>query len=796
MMFAMPDPSARTETLHSSPRHARDAGGELQSGQRLGRFVIERTIGAGGMGTVFAARDPDLDRPVAIKVLHAGTGDRARQQRLLQEARAIARLRHPNVVVVHEIGEHEQRLFVVMELVEGPSLRDWLASGHGTEKTLAVLAGAARGLAHAHAQGITHRDFKPENLMIDADGNAKVVDFGIAELDLELREGAITAVTQTGEAVGTPPYMAPEQLRGEVVSPACDQFSWCITLFEALVGDRPVRVPDLAAIAAGATPQPIELPASLSSRARAVLARGLSASASDRFASMEDLLAELEPPARKRWPLAVASGLAVGVAITASIFALRGTESTDTCAAGAARIDVAWNARVSGTLFASLGAFAPRVSAALDDRARTWRSSHATVCRAAASPARTHRLSCLDDSLANMRAFVDFWSARPANVEALRSVGGAGAIPDPRACETAEPTAGAPPRTPAEDALFARLEQASVARSANAWERSVEIAHAVADEAKTIGSDRVLAKARIISGDGLGFLLKLDDAEREIREAIDAAARAKEDVFAAHAWGTLITHIGVHERNPAEALSLATAARAAVARLGGSHRDIELRLRLDLGRVMYQADDYAGARTELEKAVAIADAPPRQPDKLVGEVHFELAAALMELGEADKAVTHLERALEAQRRAYGEQHPSVAQTLQYLGVDKTDRGDHAAALVLLEQARAANEASIGTAHPLYASVLGDIATAQMRTGRLDEALANMQRETDVMVAAYGLEHPITVDSFGHQIELAKAFVAAKRSADARVFLDRAKTHAAGNPAILDALTAELASLPR
>ena len=122
----MPDPSARTETLHSSPR-AREAAG-LDAGQRLGRFVIERTIGAGGMGTVFAARDPDLDRLVAIKVLHAGTGDRARQQRLLQEARAIARIRHPNVVIVHEIGEHEQRLFVVMELIEGPSLREWLAS--------------------------------------------------------------------------------------------------------------------------------------------------------------------------------------------------------------------------------------------------------------------------------------------------------------------------------------------------------------------------------------------------------------------------------------------------------------------------------------------------------------------------------------------------------------------------------------------------------------------------------------------------------------------------------------------
>jgi len=442
----------------------------------------------------------------------------------------------------------------------------------------------------------------------------------------------------------------------------------------------------------------------------------------------------------------------------------------------------------------SLGAFSPRVLDSLDDRAQAWRRSYGAVCKAAASPARLHRMSCLDDSLASVRAFVDFWSARPPGIEPLRSIGSVAALADPRACETAEPTAGAPPRSPAEDALFARLEQASVARSANAWDRSVEIAHSVADEAKAINSDRVFAKARIISGDGLGFLLKMDDAERELREAVDAAARGKEDLLAAYAWGTLIVHIGVHERKPAEALSLATAARAAVTRLGGTNREAELRLHLDLGRVMYMADDFTGARTELEQAVAIADAPPRQPDKLVGEVHFELATALMELGENDAAVTHLQRALEAQRDAYGPNHPGVAQTLQFIGVGQTDHGDHEGALKSFEEARASYAASIGTAHPLYAGLLGDIATAQMRLGRLDEALANMQHETETMVVAYGLDHPITISSFEHQIELAQAFVAAKRALDARTFLDRAKTLAGKNAAIVDKITAALDSI--
>lgn len=825
MMSGMSDPGARTETLHSSPRAAAPA--ELGAGQRLGRFVIERTLGAGGMGTVVAARDPDLDRLVAIKILHAGTEDRARQQRLVQEARAIARIRHPNVVVVHEIGEHEQRLFVVMELIEGASLRDWLATGPSSEEKLAVLAAAARGLAHAHAHGITHRDFKPENVMIDAEGHAKVVDFGIAELDSELREATVAAsgVTQSGEAIGTPPYMAPEQLRGEAVSPACDQFSWCVTLYEAFVGQRPERGPSLAAIAAGAPPTTIDVPAILPARVRAVLVRGLAAAASERFASMDALLRELEPPARRRWPLAVAGGLAVGVAITASVAALRG--GADPCATGGARMAGAWGVPQRAAL-AGLGGFAPRVASALDDRAATWTASYGAVCTSAASPARTQRMTCLDDALASTRAFVRFWSAPPAGAEPSRVIGSVAALADPRACETVEPTPDAPARTPLEDALYARLAEASVARSANAWERSVEIAHAVADDAIAVHSDRVLAKARIISGDALGFLLKLEDGERELREAVDAAARSKEDLLAAHAWGTLIVHIGVHEHEPAKALILAPAARAAVARLGGTNREAELRLHLDLARVMFQAGDVAGARAEGEQAVAIVDAPPRVSDKLVGEAHFELAVALLELREREQATKHLERALEAQQRAYGADHPAVAQTLQHLGLAKSDGGDHAAALALLDRARTAYEASIGAAHPLYASTLEDIATVQRRLGRFAEAEANMQREVDTLLAAYGPAHPLTVGArarFGAlvrerdvpraitlleeaaasaapaetveaQLELARAYAVANRTADARTTLDRAKRLATDDAELVAEIDAELAKLAR
>jgi tetratricopeptide (TPR) repeat protein len=782
----MPNPGARTETLDSSPR-AREAV-ELASGQRLGRFVIERTLGTGGMGTVFAARDPDLDREVAIKVLHAGSDDRARQQRLLQEARAIARLRHPNVVVVHEVGEHERRLFVVMELIDGPSLREWLATAaRALDDKLAVLLGAARGLAHAHAQGITHRDFKPENVMIDADGHARVVDFGLASLDAELQEGGL---------IGTPPYMAPEQLRGEPASPASDQFSWCITLYEAITGARPQRAGDVVEQSAEALP----------ARVRAVLARGLAWRSADRFASMDELIATLVPRARPRWPIAIAGGVAIGAALAAGAFVSSREDAVDACEAGRARIATVANPATLVRLAANLGAASPRAIAALDHRAAVWRTSYASVCASAPGPLRTHRMTCLDDALVGMRAFVEFWGQRPADVDPQRAVAGANALADARACESAAVAAGAVPRSPFEDALMGRLQEASIARSANAFERTVAIAHSVAEAARVVQSDRVFAKARIISGDTLGFMLKLDDAQRELREAIDAAARGKEDLLAAHAWGTLIVHIGVHERRPKEALSLATAARAAVARLGGD-REAELRLHLDLGRVMFAADDFADARGELEQAVALVDAPPRQSDKLVGEVHFELAATLMELGDNDAAVKHLERALEAQRRAYGEEHPAVAQTLQFLALDRSSRGDQTEALALLERARAVYAATLGRDHPMYASTLDDIATVLTRLDRFDEAVAAMREAVKLMAAAYGPAHPLASSSLARlgrflrkngrdadaipileevvsgaepaemieeHLELARAYVTANRLAEARAMLERAK----------------------
>ncbi|MEW5741987.1 MAG: serine/threonine-protein kinase [Myxococcota bacterium] len=270
---------------------------------------MERRIGQGAWGEVFLALDAQLDRRVALKLLREDLADGARQarDRMLREARAMARLAHPNVVGVHDAGEHEQRVFIAMEFVEGETLKAWLARERRTWVAIVeAFLQAGRGLAAAHAAGIVHRDFKPANVLMDGGGVARVTDFGLARYgDAPAEEyraspspppGPGESLTQTGDLVGTPGYMAPEQLTGSPADARSDQFSFCVALFEALYGFKPWEGASLAEFARAASsgkvrppPPRTDVPPGL----HRVLARGLAAKPAERFSSMEEVLGEL-----------------------------------------------------------------------------------------------------------------------------------------------------------------------------------------------------------------------------------------------------------------------------------------------------------------------------------------------------------------------------------------------------------------------------------------------------------------------------------------------------------------------
>ncbi len=219
----------------------------LEAGARVGRYVIRRPIGVGGMGVVYLAHDPDLDRLVALKLLFREEGSSGASAALLSEAQAIARLSHPNVVAVYDVGQSRGGSFIALEYVQGGTLREWLRQESRTwSQIVQALIYAGRGLAAAHAAGLVHRDFKPDNVLIGADGRVRVADFGLARrLDAELSETELNIDVEghtihAGHLAGTPGYMAPEQLReGEEVDARSDLFAFCITLWEALAGSRP-----------------------------------------------------------------------------------------------------------------------------------------------------------------------------------------------------------------------------------------------------------------------------------------------------------------------------------------------------------------------------------------------------------------------------------------------------------------------------------------------------------------------------------------------------------------------------
>ena len=292
----------------------------------VGRYRIEGRIGAGAMGVVYRAHDPDLARDVAVKVLNpdaprGGDGGETRHARLIREARAMARLAHPNVIHVYDVGTVDEGVFIAMELVLGTDLASWLRE---TERpwrdVLSACVAAGRGIAAAHAVGLIHRDFKPENVLVGRDGRVRVVDFGLAGgtgaqtgplESAESRPPELPAVTEelvgedphgdasltrTGTILGTPKYMAPEQLAGSPGEQS-DQFSFCVTVFEALYGCPPFEGATLSAYRSNVRHGRVIAPPSGTSVPRAVydqLVRGLSAQPDARHPTMDSLLDELE----------------------------------------------------------------------------------------------------------------------------------------------------------------------------------------------------------------------------------------------------------------------------------------------------------------------------------------------------------------------------------------------------------------------------------------------------------------------------------------------------------------------
>jgi predicted Ser/Thr protein kinase len=414
--------------------------------RRIGRYSVVGLLGAGGMGEVYAARDPELERMVAIKVLRPEMSSLRANSRLHREARAMAKLSHPNLVAVYDVGMDGEQLFVAMELIAGQTLRSWVR-GKQTHEIIDSYLAAGRGLAAAHGAGLVHRDFKPDNVLVGDDGRVAVGDFGLARtLEADSGEGhgytSDIAVTQAGALIGTVRYMAPEQLDRRDADQRSDQFAFCVALWEALDTD-PFGPVDPSwdsetfarrrrdAIAAGGDVRGVAARrAGVPARVRRALARGLAFDPAARWPSMQALLAELAAPRRRHRVVAASAALGVLVVGAALVVTMRPDAAAlakpDVCAHVGDDIDGTWwlgdRARVTAALVASgapgAAAIAEETAAIFDRRVVAWKlmrldSCHATAAGTQTSDVDRRRTSCLDAKRGELQALVERLAAAP-----------------------------------------------------------------------------------------------------------------------------------------------------------------------------------------------------------------------------------------------------------------------------------------------------------------------------------------------------------------------------------------------
>jgi hypothetical protein len=351
--------------------------------ERVGRYEVRGKLGEGGMGVVLRAWDPQLEREVAVKLVRGESADGA--LRLVREARAMAKLRHPSVITVHDAGILGGEVFVVMELVDGENLAEYLARKPPWREALARCLAAGAGLAAAHARGLVHRDFKPHNVLCDRDGRILVADFGLARASPGVGDAA-SALTTTGAVVGTPAYMAPEQHLGEAVGPAADQFAFAATVYEALYAQRPFPGTTLAALISEVLSGKVRPPPPASDVPRelaAVVMRGLAREPAERWPSLQAMLDALVAPASATPPPPAASrrtlwiGLGAGAAAAAVIGVFAATrdpepapEAASEAAPEAASEPAAAPAPVSASEYARWDVLGEL--AGMEARARAW----------------------------------------------------------------------------------------------------------------------------------------------------------------------------------------------------------------------------------------------------------------------------------------------------------------------------------------------------------------------------------------------------------------------------------------
>ena len=743
----------------------------LVGGTRVGRYVVKRRIGRGGMGVVYAAFDPSLDRDVAVKLLTTDVHDERSRKALLREARVMAQVSHPHVVAVYDVGFFEEFPFVAMELVSGTTLREHLARGASFRETLQLLCEAGEGLAAIHDAGLVHRDFKPENVLIGTDGRVRVSDFGLARL---ATAGEPAAVSSTSNEVdgsesrwsiaasastaadgspaafgvaGTPGYMAPEQHRANEVDARADQYAFALTLFEALEGARPFSGGNLLAKKLAGPPVPRGKLASASRRVRAAVSRALSPDPDARFGSMRELLDRVRPAARSRaWPIAIVAG-AIALAASALLITSARREA-NACSSPTAYLEVGWDdaqrrgvkATFERSKLSWAGSSSERVISRLDAYASDWASARVDACelgrrtRDPLSERAPLRVACLDDRMRSLRALVTV--LEEADDRSLdRAVDATLALDPVSECVDDEALIRRvdPPPLAARsevDRLREVIARGSALTAAGRFDEAkstLETAKADVDTAsyEPLHAEYAFARA-VLSQELVGQ----KGTEKLLREAISAAEASRSDRVGAEAWLRYARFFAWEGHDYDRADLAITVAEGAITRIGGDPRmrDDLARYRAFLAMAKGKVADAVDGLRELERAQRERlgpDAPVLVPTL---EEHWR---ATQLLGRYDESYEAASDAARIAALIFGPQHPRLGEMLAARGAAELRTGRLAEAKVSLEKSLAILEAAFGKEHTKLDFTLEDLARLASVEGRHDEAVRLAQRAVSI-----------------------------------------------------------------
>ncbi|MEM7156906.1 MAG: serine/threonine-protein kinase [Myxococcota bacterium] len=736
----------------------------------VGRYTVRDLLGRGGMSYILEAYDPELERNVALKILLPNI-EKLAAERLLREARALAKLSHPNVVQVYEVGREAHNAYVAMERLSGRDLGRWMLETRPDWKAcVRAYVRAGRGLAAAHTMGLVHRDFKPSNCMIDAQQRVKVLDFGLVrdvssalqstDVDAGVPDDARTAHEDpiTRGVLGTPGYMPPEQMIDGTADARSDQFSFCVALFEAVHGERPFEGDSVSALRTAiehrrVRPTGGRMPGAL----RAALLRGLEPDPAARWPSMDALLARLETLERsRRWWWLGGIGLVGGLAATWALLP-EPTPSEPSCDDGAERAALVWSDERRDAVEGSFRAFEAesavqtlaRANETLDDYAQQWAAAHDEACRVHHLTGRQSastfdaRMRCLDARQAEWQQTIDLLGSADERVAARADEMLAALVPPSQCSDSSRlERSMAPPDDPQLAAQVAelrhRLAQAQVSAQAGKYEQFAAATLEISKQARQLDYLPLQIELHNTLGRADAIRHNQVEAQDHFETAYKLALEIGYDAQALEAALQLARSVRDRALRPTTAARWLETAEALASRSGDASSEIELleaRALVDIAR-----GELADAERAQRRALAAKE-------RLLGDGHWGTANTMANLagivearGRRGEAERLFERSIAVTESRFGPAHPIAADIHQRLGSMSCDASDYPRAQQAYQRALEIRRAWFPPDAPDVLWVLVNLADCHGREGRLKLAEEETQR-TWTLFQQSGVDEP-------------------------------------------------------